>query len=234
MKTWIIYIISLLLLCVSCKVEQQLDYVGFTGNNECRTVRLRIPNNWKIVNAQLKTNQLNLEFDKGRGIEKQSLPILFQIEDLSENMQFRGANRLDGLALLYFTKDEDPQNVFNPPLAKFKISKSSKEREVFAVFRASNWLMVYFSIENTDFGNLLSHNLQQKYIGDVKIDQRGAFKLVDGILHLEFGENKEKRSFPIQKFVEQHEKSNRGSGSSGFSENKLRWVGHFKMASKQK
>lgn len=232
MKTQIVCII-ILLLCVSCTVEQP-GYVGSSGNNECRTFRLRIPNNWKIVNAQLKPNQLNLELDKGKGIEKQSLPLLFTIKDLSENIQFRGTNRVDGLALLYFTKEENPQSVFNPPVATSKISSGLKEREVFAVFRTSNWLIVYFSIENTDFGNLLFRDLQQKYIGNVKNDQRGTFKLIDGILHFEFGENKEKRSFPIQKFVKQHEESNRGGGGSSFSGNKLRWTRRFKMTPKQK
>lgn len=236
MKTRIIYIICFLLLCVSCKVEQQLGNAGLsgTGNNECCTVRISMPDNWKIVNAQLKTNQLHLEFDRGRGIEKQSFEVSSLVDDLDESTQFRGANRLDGLALLHFTK-EDPQIVFNPPVTKSGIFKGLKTREVYAIFRTGTWLIVDFSIENTDLGNLLSHNLQQQYYGNA-IDQlgMGTFKLVDSVLHFEFGENNnEKRSFPIHDLVEPHEELGKHGLGAGFGES-LRWTGHIKMVSKQK
>ncbi|MCE2402947.1 hypothetical protein J4G08_18950 [Candidatus Poribacteria bacterium] len=245
MKTQIVCIMSFLVLCMSCTVEQQLRYVGSTGNEECCTLWVRMPDNWKIVNAQLKPKnkpkQVTIEFDRGKGIEKQSLLLsyrnlglgLISLHDLDENIQFRGTNRLDRLVLLHFTK-EDPQNVFTPPLAKSNISKNSKSREVFAVFRTSNWLIVHFTIENTILGNLLSHNLKQHYFGDEKNDQRGTFKFVDGILHFAFGKNKEKRSLPIHKFIEPHKELKLIGRHRGRANSKIDWTWHFKIVSKQK
>ncbi len=235
MKIRIVYFISLLLLCMSCAVEEQLRYEGITGNGVRCTVRLRMPEKWKVVSAQLTPKQLTIEFDRGSGKEKQKLPISFDLIDADKGIEYRGVNKVGGLTLLYFTKEENPQSVFNPPLATSKISTGLKEREVFAIFRTSNWLMVYFSIENTDFGNLSFHDLINQYYGDSDTKQRGRFKLVDGVLHFEFGANKnEKRKFPIQKFVEPHEKFDGSGGGSSFSSNKLRWISHFKMVSKQK
>ena len=106
MKIHIVYIFSFLLLFISCTAEQHISYDGFSGNNECCTVRLRIPDNWKIVNAQLKANRLSLEYDKGRGIQKQSFNInpLMNFDGFTK---FRGSSRIDRLAFLYFTKDEN-------------------------------------------------------------------------------------------------------------------------------
>jgi hypothetical protein len=136
-----------------------------------------MPDNWKIVDAQLKTDHLILEFNRGKKVEKQSVPLSFPIENLSENIQFRGTNRVNGLAILYFTKEEDPKSMFNPPLAKSKTSKGLRTREVYAIFRTSKWLMLHFSIEKTDPGNLpLRPN----------INPPDNFKLINGVLHFQY------------------------------------------------
>ncbi|MCY4403410.1 MAG: hypothetical protein OXD54_12605 [Candidatus Poribacteria bacterium] len=230
-----IVFLSFFLLCMSCAVEEQLRYEGLNGNDDRCTVQVRMPDKWKIVSAQLTPKQLTIEFDRGRGREKREFPISFDLIDADKGIKYRGANKVGGLTLLYFTKEENPQSVFNPPIATSNISTGIKEREVFAIFRTSNCLMVHYSIENTDFGNLSFHDLIKRYYGDSDTKQRGSFKLVDGVLHFEFGANKnEKRKFPIQKFVEPHEKYDGRGGGSSFSANKLRWTSHFKMVSKEK
>lgn len=238
MKTRIIYIISFLILCSSCTVEhgQQFGYDGINGNSGCYTVRVRIPENWKIVDAQLKPKKLTLEFDRGRGIEKQSFPIAYYLLDADNSVQFRGVNRLNGLTLLYFTKEEDPQSVFNPPLGTSKITISLKEREIFAIFRTSNWLVIHYTIKKTDIGNLILHDLRKRYAKNP--NNKGSkisFKTIDGKLHynLVFN-NKEKRSFPIDKYYGQHEIYGSSRESSSVSDNELRWTWHYKITSNQK
>ncbi len=226
MKTQIVYIISLLLLFVSCKAEQQqLGYSGYKGNSECFTVRVRMPDNWKIVNAQLKTDQLILEFNRGKRIEKQSVPFPFPIENLSEDIQFRGTNRVNGLALLHFTKEEDPKSVFNPPLAKSEIFKGLKTREMYAIFRTSNWLMLHFSIENIHLNNLPLRP---------KINPPDNFKLVNGVLHFDYNGKRKKQNLPIHQFLEPHEEFGSSQEGSGFWGNELRWTSTIAIVPKQK
>ncbi len=226
MKISIFYTIILLLLCISCTVEQQLGYSGYNGNNECMTVRVRMSDKWKIVNSQLNTKELTLEFDRGRGIETQRLPLSFPIDGLSKNIQFRGANRVDGLAILHFTTDEDKQNVFNPPMAKSGISKGLRTRDAYAIFRTGNWLMLHFSIENTDRGNLLSQ--------DQKINPPDNFRLINGVLHFVFDKNRERRNLPIHEFIGPHEKFGSSQQGSSFWGNELRWTSTIKIVPKQK
>ncbi|MDE0482097.1 MAG: hypothetical protein OXI67_05935 [Candidatus Poribacteria bacterium] len=226
MKNRIIYIFSFLLLCIGCTSEQQqLIYSGYNGNTECFTVRVRVPDNWKIVDAQLKTDQLILEFNRGKRIEKQSVPLSFPIEDLSENIRFRGTNRVGGLVIFHFTKEEDPKSAFNPPLAKSKISKGLRTREVYAIFRTSNWLMLHFSIENTDLGNLPLRP---------KINPLDNFKLINGVLYFYFHGKREKRNLPIHEFLEPHEEFGESGQGSSFWGNELRWTSTIEIVSKQK
>ena len=227
MKTQIIYIICLLLLCVSCTVEQQqLGYSGYSGNSECFTVRVRMPDNWKIVDAQLKTDHLILEFNRGKRIEKQSVPLSFPVENLSENIQFKGTNRVNGLALLYFTKEEDPKSMFNPPLAKSKTFKGLRTREVYAIFRTSKWLMLHFSIEKNSPG---------KHPSQPKINNPpDNFKLVNGVLHFYYDGKRKKRNLPIHDFLEPHEKFGNSAEGGGFWGNELRWTSTIAIVPKQK
>ena len=81
MKVRIFYIFSLMLLCISCSIKEtpQLDYVGGGGSNEYRMLEVRIPDDWKIVNAKLKPKQFIVEFDRGNGAEKQNVHLPFPI-----------------------------------------------------------------------------------------------------------------------------------------------------------
>ena len=236
MRTRIIYIFSFLLLFISCTAEQHISYDGSTCSNEYCTIRLRIPNNWKIVDAQLESKQVNLEFNRGTGIEKQSLSFPFQHDNLNENLKFRGANRVNRLALLHFTDEEVSQSVFNPPIGTVKISSNIKEREKFAIFRTSNWLVIHYSIKNTGLGNLTFQDLTKRYAKNPNNKGNTAsFKTIDGKLHynLVFN-NKEKRSFLIDKYYGQHETYNSSSLSQSKSNDELSWTWHYKITSNQK
>lgn len=193
-----------------------------------------MPDNWKIVDAQLKVDQLNLEFDRDKGIEKQNLPLLNSIEKIDKDVQFRGTNRLNGFLFLHFPK-EDPQIVVKPPLSKSRIDKGLKSHEMLVVFRKGNRLVIHFVAENTPSGNLHSHNLRQYCYGDSDNFAVSNPNLINGVLHFKFGENyKGKRNFPIQEFVEPHEKFGSGSGGGGFGESKIIWTYHYDLISKQK
>ncbi len=238
MKTRIVFIIGLLLLCVSCNVEQRhhLSYEGGGGGNEYRMLEVRMPENWKIVNAQLETKQVNLELDRGNGIEKQSLLLPWPIKDLNENMKFRGANRLDGLTLLHFSIEEDPHSEFNPPIGTTKISSGIKEREEFAIFRTSNWLVIHYSIKNTVLGELTFHDLAKRYAKNP--NNKGSiasFETIDGKMHynLVFN-NKEKRSFLIDGYYGQHETYDGRSVGRSKSNNELSWTWRYKVVSNEK
>ncbi len=237
MKTNILYIISLLLLCVSCNVEQkqQLSYVGGGGNSEYRILEVRMPESWKIVNAELTPKQVNLELDRGNGIEKQSLLLPFPIKKLNENIKFRGANRLDGLTLLHFSIEEDPQSEFNPPIGTTKISSGIKKREEFAIFRTSNWLVIHYSIKNTVLGDLTFHDLTKRYAKDPNNKGNTAsFETIDGKMRYNLAfNNKEKRSFLIDGYYGQHETYNRRSVGSSKSNNELSWTWRYRINSKQ-
>ncbi len=126
MKTQLALIISLLLLFISCAVDLQFSYDGIIGNVGKCTVRVCMPDRWEIVNAQLNTEELVLEYDRGIGVEKQHFPLICRFVANDESLQFRGANRIEGLSLLHFTNEEDPQSVFNPPLAKTSINEGLK------------------------------------------------------------------------------------------------------------
>ena len=242
MKVSILYIFSFFLLFVSCSVEQgqQLVYEGATFSDECRTIQVRMPENWKIVNAQLEFKQMNLEFDRGKGIEKQSLPIPFQFDDFdknfkfrNENIKFRGANRLDGLTLLHFTTKEDPQSEFNPPIGTSKVTTSIREREEFTIFRTSNWLVIHYSIKKTSLGDLIHHNIRRRYAKNPNNKEKTvSFKTIDGKMHynLVFN-NQEKRSFLIDNYYGQHETYNSSSLSQSRSNSEISWTWHYKIAS---
>lgn len=162
---------------------------------------------------------------RGKRIEKQSVPLSFPIEDLSENIRFRGTNRVGGLVIFHFTKEENPKSAFNPPLAKSKISKGLRTREVYAIFRTSNWLMLHFSIENTDLGNLPLRP---------KINPPDNFKLINGVLYFYFDGKRKKRNLPIHEFLEPHEEFGESGQGSSFWGNKLRWTSTIEIVSKQK
>ena len=238
MKTSIVYIISVLLLCVSCSLEiqPQFRYVVTTGNNGCYTVRVRMPENWKIVNAQLKPTRLTVEYDsgRGRGIDKWLHASSNKLFDTDDSVQFRGANRIDGLALLYFTKEEDPKGKFNPPIGTAKISSTLREQEAFAIFRTNNWLVIHFSIKKTGLGDLASHDLTKRYAKNQNIKGNPAsFKTIDGKMHynLVFN-NREKRSFLIDEYYRQHDTYS-DSLSHSKSNNELSWTWHFRIISNE-
>lgn len=241
MKTKIVYIISLLLLCVSCNVEQkpQLSYVeGDSGGNEYRIHKVRIPENWKIVDAQLDFKQMHLEFDRGRGIEKQTLKYPFRssdiIDDYYEHFKFRGANRFGGLTQLHFTSDEEPQNEFNPPIGTNKITSGIKEREEYAIFRTNEWLLIQYSIKNTGLGNLTFHDVTKRYAENLNNDENlASFESIDGKMHLNIVFNdKKKRSFSIDKYYGEHENYNRYSeGHSRTNNNEMSWVWRYRIVS---
>lgn len=233
MKILIVYIVSFIFLCSSCGVKQQLQYDGLIGNSDRCTVKVSLPKKWKIVNAELKSNQLNLEYDKGSGIENQTLSLSHQSPEL-DSMQFRGVNKLGGLTLLYFTKVGDSQLIHNLQLSTANISTGLKIREEYAIFRTGNWLMIHFTIENTSVGNLLFTNLRKKFYRGANTDQRVTFKTNDDALFFEFGKNyTEKRSFPIHGFIEPHERLGNNGGANSFNENKLNWTWHYQIDSKQ-
>ncbi len=229
MKIRIVYFITLLLLCMSCAVEEQLRYEGFSGNAECWSVRVGMPDDWKIINAHLETNQVLVEFDRGRGAEKQIVQLSFPIKDLNKHIQFRGANRINDLAILHFTVEEDPQSRFNPPMAKSEIINGFRTKKVYAIFRTSKFLMIYFTIENTNPGKLLSF-----------IDLRSmknstdSFKLVNGVLHFKFGGKRHKVKLPTNEFIGPHEELRGWSGSSNFNGNILRWSTAIEIVSTEK
>ena len=117
-----------------------------------------------------------------------------------------------------------------------KITVSLKEREIFAIFRTSNWLIIHYSIKNTYLGNLISHNLKKRYAKNPNNKGNTAsFKTIDGKLHynLVFN-NKEKRSFLINKYYGQHETYNSSSLNQSKSNDELSWTWHYKITSNQK
>ncbi|RKU31952.1 hypothetical protein C6497_00355 [Candidatus Poribacteria bacterium] len=222
------------MLCSSCGVKHQLHYDGLIGNSDRCTVKLSLPNKWKVVNAELATNQLKLEYDRGSGIEKQAFSVSHKSPELYSIMQFRGVNKLDGLTLLYFTKVRDSQPTHSLQLSTANVSTALRIREEYAIFRTDNWLMIHFSIENTSIGNLLFTNLRKKFYRGDDTDQRVSFKPIDDALLFEFGKNySEKRSFPIQNFMKPHESLGNNGGANSFCENKLVWTWHYEIDSKQ-
>ena len=238
MKTRIVYIITLFLLCVGCslEIEPQSEYIETSGNDGCYTVRVRMPENQKIFNAQLKSHKLTVECDIGKGRDRGNwlYSSSNRLYDVSESVQFRGANRIDGIRLLYFTK-EDPKGKFNPPIGTTKISSGIKEREEFAIFRTSNWLVIHYTIKKTGLGDLMSHNIKRRY---AKAPNNKAsiasFKAIDGKMHynLVFN-NKEKRSFLIDEYYGQHEIYSSSSGSSIVGQDILKWTWQYKIDSNQ-
>lgn len=238
MKTGIVYIISLLLLCIGCslEIEPQFEYVETIGSNGCYTVRVRMPENLKISNAQLESHKLTVEYDRGRdrGVDKWTYSSSNRINDVVESVQFRGANRIDGFALLYFTEEEEPQEQFNPPIGTTKISSGIKEREEFAIFRTSDWLVVHYSIKNTVLGDLTFHDLTKRYARKNNKGDIASFKTIDGKMHFNLAfNNKEKRSFPIDGYYRQHETYGSSSGSHSRTNNELSWTWRYKIISNE-
>lgn len=235
MRVLIIHIVSIIFICSSCGVKQELHYDGFIGNNHRSTIKVSLPKKWKVVNAQLESNQLNLKYDRGSGIENQTFLLSDQSPELDSNMEFRGVNKLGGLTLLYFTKARDPQPTHYLQLSTAKISTGIKIRETYAIFRADNWLMIHFTVENTSVGNLLFTNLRKKFYRGTDTDQKVRFKHIDDALVFEFGENySEKRSFPIQGFIKPNESLGNNGGANSFSENKISWTWHYQIHSNQR
>ena len=146
MRILIIHILSFILLCSSCSVKQELHFDGFIGNSDRSTVKVSLPKKWKVVNAQLEPNQLNLEYDRGSGIENQTFSLSHQSPELNSNMEFRGVSKLDGLTLLYFTKIGDPQLNHNLQLSTAKISTGIKDAREICYF--SHWKLAYDSFYN--------------------------------------------------------------------------------------
>ena len=151
------------------------------------------------------------------------------------NIKFRGLNRVEGLALLYFTKDENPQSAFNPPIGTSKITANLKEHETFAIFRTSNWLIIHYEIKNTAIGNLIAHDLMKRYAKNPNNKgNMASFETIEGKLHYNLMFNtKEKRSFPIEKFYGPHEKYGSWTHGAGLANNGVKWTWEYKIISKQ-
>lgn len=206
------------------------------------TFQVVIPEFWKIVDAQLKLNpsnkefDLHFEFDRGQGIENISLPINFPLKDYTENIQFCGANRVNGLAFLHFIKG-DPQISAIPSLSISRINKKEKFHETILAFRNGNQLVVHVLAENTPFGSLQSHNLRHYYFGETEIRDRHekTLKLNKGVLHFNFGKESEgNREFPIHKLVKLHEEFGSGSELAAKGEDRLQLTSHYELVSKEK
>ena len=229
-----VFIISLLLLFSSCAFEERPPVTFTFASPNWYTVRVNILDDWKIVNAQLESNLLHLELDKGKGKEKLSLPILFPLENFNQDVVYRGANRLGGMSLLHFTKEDEQQGI-KFQLGKSDISKGLKSREGLAFYRVGNRLFVHFRIENTDFGRTVFHNLKKQYfIGDHdKMIETIPFIITKGNFKIEFGVNhKKNRILPINELVEQSEKIVRGVGNSVLGDRELEWTYLFELAAK--
>ena len=239
MKTRTFFILSLLLLCVSCNLEQkqQLSYVEGNWGHEYRIHKIRIPENWKIVDAQLDFRKMHLEFDRGKGIEKQTLEYPYRnmdiIDDFYEGLKFIGSNRFDGLTHLHFSIEEDPLSEFNPPIGSTKISSGIKEREEFAIFRSSKWLVINYSIKNTFLGNLTFHDVTKRYANNQINDGNiASFETIDGKMHYNIVfNNRVNRSFLIDKYYGQHETYNSSGQSQSKTNDKLIWTWGYRIDS---
>ncbi len=249
MKTSTVCIVSFLLLCSSCQIEQQprdffeqephtisIDSDGWS------TFQVVMPDNWKIVDAQLNLNpsnkefNLHLEFDRGKGIEKHSIPASFPPEDYTEDIRFIGANRIDGLAFLHFNKKE-PQIDAKSSLGISRIKKDAKFREIILAYRNCDQLTVHLLAENTPFGTLMSHNLRHYYYGETENDDHteDILELNKGVLQFNFGENyKGNPNFPIHKLVKLHEELGSGSVLYAKGEIRLQVTSHYELVSKDK
>lgn len=218
---------------MSCNVEQrpQLSYVGGGGSNEYKTLEVHIPEDWKVINAELEPKQFIVEYDRGHGAEKQNVHLPFPIKNLNENMKYRGANRLDGLVLLHFSADEDPQSEFNPPIGRSKVTSGIREREEFAIFRTSNWLVIHYTIKNTVLGDLTFQDLTKRYEKKPDNDKKTvSFKTIDGKMYYNLRLNdKEKRSFLIDGYYGQHETYNRSSAGESRTNNEISWTWRYKI-----
>ncbi len=255
MKTWIVYIISLLLLCSSCQIEQrslmeqksrdffeQKPRTISIGSDGWSTFQIVMPVYWKIADAQLNLNPINeefdlhLAFDRGRGIEKHSLPVDFLPDDYAEDIQFSGANRIDGLAFLHFSK-KDPQIIAKPSVGISRINKEAKFHEIILAYRSGNQLQVHFLAENTPFGNLQSHDLHHYYFGKAEIKDHAKYRLElnNGELQFNFGPNsKSNRNFSIHKLVHRHEKFGPGGHVAAMGTVRLQVTARYELDSKHK
>ena len=229
-----VFAISLLLLFSSCAFEER-PHATYTGDPNWYTIRVNILDDWKIVNAQLESNLLHLELDKGKGKEKLSLPLLFPLENFNQDVVYRGANRLGGMSLLHFTKEDEEQGI-KFQLGKSDISKGLKSREVLAVYRVGNRLYVHFRIENTGFGHTVFNNLKKQYLIEdyyKKKKKNRPFKITKGNFKLEFGVNhKKNRIIPMNALIGQSEEIVGGVGMGSLGDRELEWTFLFELASK--
>ncbi len=227
MKYHVICAFSILLLLFGCTFEQQPPIFS-TNNGDWYTVQIGMSDDKKIVNAQLKTDQLVLEFNKGKRIEKRKIPFIFPLENLHEDIHFRVANSVNGLTYLHFTKEEPHVK------AKSRITNSLKTHEMLVVFRCGNRLMVHFLAKNRPSGNLISHNLREFYFDDTDQVLDGDVQLVNSVLQFNFGKNyKGERDFPIHEFVEPHEEIKSGYGSGQYGKGDIKWTYHYEIGFKE-
>ncbi len=225
MKIRTVCIISLLLLFSGCNVEEK-PRVIFTSDGNWYTVQVNIKDNWKIFNPQLEADRLHLELDIGKGAEKLMWLLLDPIENFNEDVTFRGINTLDGRALLHFTKEDEPQAIgFSG--RHDHTSESEMRNSVLAVFRVGKRLFVDLTVENTSFGNLISHDLQKHYFGGDNVDQfkNFPFSLSNGVFKIDFGKNhEENRTIPIKRLVGPNDVFGGAVGESVLGKRKLRWT----------
>lgn len=212
------------------------------GSDGWSTFQIVMPVHWKIDDAQLNLNPMNQEFDlhlafdRGRGIEKHSLPVDFPSDDYAEDIQFSGANRIDGLAFLHFSK-KDPQTMAKPSLGISRINKEAKFHEIILAYRSGNQLKVLFLAENTPFGNLLSHDLHHYYFGETEIKDYAKYtlELNNGELQFNFGNNsKGNRNFPIHKLVNRYEEFGPGGEGAAMGSVRLQVTARYELVSKDK
>ena len=249
MKISIVYIVSLLLLCSSCQIGQQ-SHEFFEqkprmiciGSDGWSTFQVVLPEYWKLVDAQLKLNQSNKEFnlhlayDRSRGIEKISLPIDSPLKYYTDDVQFCGANRVDGLVFLHFN-NKDFQISGNPTLEVSRINKDSEFHEILLAFRSGNQLVFHLLAENTPLGNRQNHNLRHYYFGETENDDdtKQTLKLNKGVLQFNFGKNpKSDRNFPIYKLVNRHEELRSGSRTAVMGANRFQLTAYYELVSKEK
>lgn len=226
MKNPTVCLISLLLLFGGCNVEENPRFI-FTGDGNWYTVQVNMEDNWKIFNAQLEADRLHLELDIGKGREKLMWPLLDPIENFNEDVTFRGISTLDEKALLHFTIEDKQQAIGFPRGGHTHTSESQRRNSALAVFRVGKRLFVDLTVENTGFGNLLSHDLQKHYFGGNNVDQfkNFPFSLSNGVFKIDFGKNhKENRTIPIKTFIEPNDTFGSAIGHSMSEKRKLRWT----------
>ncbi len=116
-------------------------------------------------------------------------------------------------------------SVFTPPLAKSKVTKGFRLRESYAIFRTSKWLMLHYSIEETN---------SSKRPSRTKVNPPDNFRLINNDALCFYFEGKRlKRKLPIQDFLDPHAEMGSSSEGSSFWGNELRWTSTIEILSKQ-